>query len=250
MKAKLLEVCSFSVESALKAAAYGAHRIELCDNYSEGGTTPSLGAIKYAVDQLDIPINVMVRPRGGDFLYSAVDFDIIQREVEEIRKTGANGIVCGFLLSNGDIDIPKTRKVIELAGPMEVTFHRAFDMCRAPFEAMEQLIEAGANRILTSGTRLNVFEGKEIIAQLVERAEERIIIMPGCGLSPSNIEELLLTTHAKEYHTASKAFLPSKMAFFNPHVSMGGVASVDEYQTISVDETKIQTMLAILNKHT
>lgn len=246
---RLLEVCCYSVESALKAAQFGADRIELCDNFSEGGTTPSYGGISYAIDHLEIPINVMVRPRGGDFLYSEADFEIMKNEVRQIKKTGAKGVVLGFLEANGDIDIDRTHQMVDLAFPLEVTFHRAFDMCREPEKGLEQLIEAGVSRLLSSGTRVNVYEGKELLAKLVEQAGDRIVVMPGCGLNPENVEEVLLDTGAREFHTASKTFLPSKMEYFNPHVSMGGVASVDEYQTISVDEAKIRAMLAILKTH-
>lgn len=246
---KKLEICSYSVESAVLAEQYGADRIELCDNYSEGGTTPSYGAVKYAIDKLGIPTNVMVRPRGGDFLYSDVDYEIMKMEVKQMREMGAHGVVIGFLQANGDIDVERTKEIRDLAGPMEVTFHRAFDMCRAPLQALEQLIEIGVTRILSSGTRVNVVAGMDFLAQMVEQAGDRIIIMPGCGLSPDNIEALLQKTNAIEVHSASKTFEPSKMEYFNPHVSMGGVANVDEYKTVSLHEGKVRAMVEVLKRY-
>lgn len=246
---RILEVCCYSVESALKAESFGAHRIELCDNFSEGGTTPSFASISYALEHLEIPINVMIRPRGGDFLYSDVDYEIIKTEVAQVKKMGVNGVVLGFLRSNGEIDLRRTKEIVDLAGNLETTFHRAFDMCKNPKEALEQLIEIGVTRILTSGARKNVASGQTLLAELVAQAKGRIVVMPGCGLSPDNIKALINKTDATEYHTASKAFEPSLMAHFNPHISMGGVSNVDEYKTISVDESKIKAMLAILDAH-
>ncbi|MCI4667423.1 MAG: copper homeostasis protein CutC [Bacteroidia bacterium] len=246
---KILEVCSYSVESAMLAEACGAHRIELCDNYSEGGTTPSIGAVAYALKNLSIPINVMLRPRGGDFLYSEAEFEIIKEDLKALRSMGVNGVVTGFLTANGEIDLNRTEEIISLAGQMEVTFHRAIDMCANPMQAIRKLADLGIKRILSSGSMANVAEGKEKLAKMVEIARDDIIIMPGCGLKPSNIKEILLHTGATEFHTASKCFLRSKMKYFNPNVSMGAKADIDEYQSVSVDTEKIRDMLSILEMH-
>lgn len=250
MIARKLEICCYSVESALLAAKCGADRIELCQNYTEGGTTPSFGSIRTALAHLQIPLNVMVRPRGGDFLYSSIEFEIMKQEVQQLKTMGANGVVVGFLQADGQIDLKRTQEMIDLAGDMEVTFHRAFDMCRDPMLALEQLIELGVTRILTSGAKVNVVEGMNMLTQLIEKADQRIIVMPGCGLTPDNLSELLHRTQAMEVHSASKTFISSRMTYVNPDVSMGRVTEVEEYQTISVDEDRIRAMVDILAQHT
>jgi len=244
---KTLEICCYTVESALKAEKAGAHRIELCDNYNEGGTTPSHAAIQQAVTALSIPVNVIVRPRGGDFLYSKDEYEIIKQDVEHIKSLGANGIVIGFLLPNGDIDLQRTQEIVQLAGAMEVTFHRAFDMCNKPILALKQLMTTGISRILTSGARQTAIEGKMLIAQLVNLAGNTITIMPGSGVNHKNLKELIQTTGAHEFHSSAKTFNTTQMTWFNPHISMGGASTVDEYQVISVDTQSIQTMANILN---
>lgn len=246
MKNNILEICCFSVESALKAEQYGADRIELCDNYSEGGTTPSYGSVKLGLDKLNIPLNVIIRPRGGDFLYSTFEYEIMKEDVAQIKELGANGVVIGFLKPSGDIDLDKTKEIVELAHPMEVTFHRAFDMCRDPLPALEQLKDTGISRILTSGARQTVREGIDLLAELVQQAGNDISIMPGCGVNPHTLVELVEKTSAHEYHSASKMFIKSDMEYINKHVSMGGVDNIQEYQKISVDGNRIQTMARLL----
>ena len=246
---KTLEICCFSAESAIKAAKAGADRIELCDNYSEGGTSPSYGAVKRTLDQLEIPVNVIVRPRGGDFLYSPFEYEIVKEDVRALKELQANGVVIGFLQPNGDIDLEKTREMVELAGPMEVTFHRAFDMCRNPLKALEQLKDTGITRILTSGARYNVTEGIDLLTELVQNAGDALSIMPGCGVNVHTLPQLIEETHAREYHSASKMFEESRMTYFNPDVSMGGVDTVDEYQQVAVDEDSIKAMVKILKEY-
>lgn len=248
MKEYKLEICCFTVESALKAETFGADRIELCDNYREGGTTPSFGAVKIAVNTLKIPVNVIVRPRGGDFLYTSVEYDIIRQDVINIRESGANGVVIGFLKYNGEIDLEKTKEIVSLAKPMEVTFHRAFDMCRDPLTALEQLKETGITRILTSGAQNSVMEGIALLPELVKKAGDQISIMPGCGVNEETLEQLLTKTNAREFHSASKKFEDSKMEYINPNVSMGGFGDVDEYQNVSVDGRKIEAMSQMLRE--
>lgn len=246
MNENKLEICCFTVESALKAETFGADRIELCDNYPEGGTTPSSGAVRLAVNTLEIPVNVIVRPRGGDFLYSSVEYEIIKEDIANIKNSGANGVVIGFLKSNGEIDIEKTKEIVQLAQPMEITFHRAFDMCRDPLKALEQLKGTGIKRILTSGAQNSVMEGIELLTKLVEKAGEKISIMPGCGVNEQTLGKLLNRTKAHEFHSASKTFENSEMEYTNPNVSMGGFGEVDEYQNVSVDGRKIKAMVQIL----
>lgn len=247
MKKKKLEICCFSVESAIKAEKFGANRIELCDNYPEGGTTPSYAAIKHAINKLGIPVNVIVRPRGSDFLYSQVEYEIIKEDVLAVKELGANGIVTGFLKSNGDIDLERTKEIVGLAKPMEVTFHRAFDMCRDPMEALDQLKETGITRILTSGAKSSVVEGIELLAKLTEKAGDDISIMPGGGVNDKTLHELINRTKAFEFHSASMTFENSGMKYFNEDISMGGIKAVEEYKKVSVDGNRIKAMAEILS---
>ena len=247
MKRKL-EICCYSVESAIDAEKSGADRIELCDNYSEGGTTPSYAAIQYSVKKLKIPVNVIIRPRGGDFLYSDIEYEIIKQDVLAIKKLKANGIVIGFLTSAGEIDIEKTKEIVDLAKPMEVTFHRAFDMCKDLLKALEQLKKIGITRILTSGAKNTVLEGIDLLTKLVEKAGSEIIIMPGSGVNENNLSELIKKINALEYHSSAKTFENSKMNYFNKNISMGGVDSVNEFSRIAVDPEKVKKMIEILNK--
>lgn len=245
MKRKL-EICCYSVESAINAERSGADRIELCDNYLEGGTTPSYATIKYSVEKLNIPVNVIVRPRGGDFLYSDIEYEIIKQDVLAAKKLNANGIVIGFLTSSGEIDIEKTKEIVELAKPLEITFHRAFDMCKDPLKAIDQLKKIGITRILTSGAKNTVIEGINLLAKLVKKAGNEIIIMPGSGVNETNLSELIQKTKAIEYHSSAKTFDNSKMNYFNQDISMGGIDTVNEFSKITVDPEKIKKMIEIL----
>jgi copper homeostasis protein len=243
---KILEICCYSVDSAIKAEKSGAGRIELCDNYSEGGTTPSYGAIQQTIKKLDIPVNVIVRPRGGDFLYSNIEYDIIKEDVLQIKNLHANGIVIGFLKSDGEIDIDRTKEIVNLANPMEVTFHRAFDMCKDPLLALEQLKEIGIKRILTSGCKNTAIEGIDPLVELRKLADNKIIIMPGSGVNEYNLEELMSKTGAVEFHSSAKMFEPSQMKYYNNNISMGGVDGVNEFSKVSVDANSIKAMIKIL----
>ncbi len=240
---KKLEICCYSVESALIAESAGADRIELCDNYLEGGTTPSYAAIKQAVDLLSIPVNVIIRPRGGDFLYSDIEYEIIKNDVIVAKELNANGVVLGFLNEDGGIDEPKIKEIVRLAKPMEVTFHRAFDMCKDPAIALQQLIDAGVKRILTSGHKDEAINGVELLAKLVKQADENIIIMPGGGVIETNITELIEKTKAIEYHSSAKLFKRSNMRYFHTSVNMGDSKNLDEFSTIIVDAQKVKALL-------
>lgn len=247
---KILEICCYSVESAIEAQNKGANRIELCDNYSEGGTTPSYGSIQLAVNKLNIPINVIIRPRGGDFLYSDVEYETIKLDIAILKKMKINGIVIGFIKSNGDIDTERTREIVELAKPLEVTFHRAFDMCRNHFFALEQLTEIGVKRILTSGAKDRAIDGVDLITKLIKKADNKIIIMPGSGINANNLMEIMDKTKANEFHSSAKTFEESKMKFFNNNnISMGGVKSIDEFKKVKVDPLSIEQMIRILQTY-
>ena len=236
-----LEICCYSVESAILAEQAGADRIELCENFSEGGTTPSYATIKIAVKKLQIPVNVIVRPRGGDFLYSDIEYELIKEDVKKSKELGVNSIVVGFLNSDGSIDTQKTKEIIDLAKPMEVTFHRAFDRCKNPFEALEQLIEMGVKRILTSGQRNIASEGIQLLKQLVEKAQGRIVIMPGSGVNDKNISKLISETKAVEYHSSAKTFVPSRMVFQQQNIHMGSKGE-NENLIISVNSLQVKSM--------
>ncbi len=238
-----LEICCYSIESALIAEKAGAHRVELCDNYLEGGTTPSHATIKQAIQLLDIPVNVIIRPRGGAFLYSDIEYKIIKNDVIVAKELNANGVVVGFLNEDGSIDEQKTNEIVELAKPMEVTFHRAFDMCKEPTVALKQLIKAGVKRILTSGQKNKAIDGIELLAKLVTQAGDDIIIMPGSGVNATNISELIEKTQASEYHSSAKSFEKSKMKYFHNNVNMGGSKNLDEFSKITVDAQKVKAIL-------
>jgi copper homeostasis protein len=243
---KILEICCYSVESAINAEKSGAGRIELCDNYSEGGTTPSYATIQHTIIKTNIPVNVIVRPRGGDFLYSNIEYELIKEDILQIKNLHANGIVIGFLKSDGNIDIERTQEIVDLAKPMEVTFHRAFDMCSDPFLALEQLKGIGVKRILTSGCKNTAMEGIDQLTKFVDKSVNNIIIMPGSGVNENNFEELMSKTGAMEFHSSAKMFENTNMQYLNRDISMGGVDGVDEFKMVSVDTDSIKAMIKIL----
>ena len=241
-----LEICCYSATSAIKAAEAGANRIELCENFTEGGTTPSYGTIKYVLDRVKIPVNVILRPRGGDFLYNNAEFEVMKQDVLKIKKLGANGVVFGMLTASGDINIKQVKEIKELASPLECTFHRAFDMCNDMFKALQQLKEIGIQKVLTSGGKNTAYEGIDVLEQLVVLAKNDIIIMPGSGINDKNIKEIYIKTKAKEYHASCKTFEKSDMTYFNPNIQMGKNKSINEYQQISVNTTQIKKILTLL----
>ena len=186
MKNFTIEIATSDFLSSVAAAEGGADRVELCDNLSEGGTTQSYGCIRLCREKLGLEIFPIIRPRGGDFFYSGDEYQIMVQDLKMCRDLGCDGVVIGLLNPDGSIDVARTGKLVELAYPMEVTFHRAFDRCRDPFEALEQLIEIGCTRILTSGQQPAAPAGVELIAELIAKADARIIIMPGSGLRKGN----------------------------------------------------------------
>jgi len=199
-----LEICANSVESALAAQEGGASRIELCQQLEVGGVTPSAGQIVLARELLTIGVHVLIRPRAGDFCYSEIEFEEIRKDVEFCRSVGCDGVVIGVLLPDGRVDEDRTRMLVELAGPMTVTFHRAFDRSKEPFEALETIINAGCHRLLTSGQQDNAIEGVGLIKELVEKAGRRLEIMPGSGVTEDNIVEILRISGARSIHSSAK----------------------------------------------
>jgi copper homeostasis protein len=229
-----LEVIAFTIESCAIIQQSGAHRIELCDNATEGGTTPSYGMIKAAREKVSIDLFPIIRPRGGNFLYNEDEFKIILQDVKLCKQLGCDGVVIGLLNAHGSIDIKRTAQIIEAAQPMQVTFHRAFDRCKEPFEALEQLVQLGCNRILTSGQQPLATEGADLIAQLVKAAAERIIIMPGSGVRKDNIKMLADKTGAVEFHTSLRTYAKSKMDFIHPAFASG--EDGDKHLTVKREE--------------
>ncbi|CAL1516911.1 copper homeostasis protein CutC [Chitinophaga sp. MM2321] len=240
-----LEICAASVASCIAAEAGGANRIELCDNLLEGGTTPSYATIAVAREKVKIDLYPIIRPRGGDFLYSDLEFDIMKKDVEICKQLGCNGVVIGILTADGRVDKHRCKELVTLAWPMGVTFHRAFDMTDNPFEALEDIIDIGCERILTSGAHNTAVEGASLLKDLVGRADNRIIIMAGAGVRAANIATLVKTTGVQEFHTSAKAYEESHMVYRNPNVSMGGIPGVPEY---GISVTQKEEVLLIREK--
>jgi copper homeostasis protein len=207
----ITEVVVFSVEGAIGAQLGGAQRVELCENSTEGGTTPSIGTIAITRKQLKIKLFVMIRPRGGDFLYSMNEFAAMQYDIEYCKKAGVDGVVFGILNSNGCVDTHRCKILVDLAKPMSVTFHRAFDRTANPKKSLEDIISCGFDRVLTSGLKPTAFDGMNTIAELITQASGRIVIMPGGGLRKENVKEIKQKTGAVEFHTSARTVIPSKM---------------------------------------
>lgn len=208
-----LEVIAFNIESCITIQQSGAHRIELCANPAEGGTTPSAGFIRTAREKVSIDLFPIIRPRGGDFLYNDEEFAIMQEDVMLCKEVGCNGVVIGMLKKNGMVDMDRTKRLVEIAYPLDVTFHRAFDRVVDAHQALEDVIACGCRRILTSGLHPTVSEGKEILKSLVQQAGGRIIIMPGSGLRASNVAEIALHTKSTEFHTSARIEKRSSMEY-------------------------------------
>lgn len=234
-----LEVIGFNIESCILAQAAGAHRIELCDNPADGGTTPSYGFIKAARQKLNIDLFPMIRPRGGDFLYTDEEFEVMKTDVKICKELGCDGLVLGMLNADGTIDKERSSRLVELAYPLSVTFHRAFDRTMDPFKSLEDIIEIGCERILTSGQKPHVLEGPELIAQLIKQADDRLIIMPGCGLRSDNVIELAKKSGASEFHTSGKMNIASKMEFINDSMK-------ESLQSVTADADEIKKIIANL----
>ncbi len=215
-KEYIIEIATSDFATTKSAVEGGADRIELCANLTEGGTTPSFGTIKHCREVFTVSLYPIIRPRGGDFLYTKDEFEIMLQDVKLCRQLGCDGIVIGLLNMDGTIDIVRTSALIEAAYPLGVTFHRAFDRCKEPFEALEQLIEIGCERILTSGQKPSVVGGVELVAELNKKAYERIIIMPGSGVRKENIKMLAEKTGCMEFHSSLRGKEKSKMGFVHP----------------------------------
>lgn len=236
-----LEIAVFTIESALLAASAGADRLELCENPAEGGTTPSYGTLKIVRERISIPVFPIIRPRGGDFFFSEDAFEVMKKDISLCKELQFEGVVTGSLLRNGTIDTEHTKQLVELAYPMEVSFHRAFDRAIEPLQALDDIIACGCTRLLTSGQVPNAFDGKELIKTLIDKAADRIIIMPGSGVRSGNILELAKFTGTTELHSSARIDQPSSM--LHQQKSMKEIL-----RSVSVDVEEIKKMKSLLNQ--
>ncbi len=242
------ELCSYSIAACHTAARLGIDRVELCASPAEGGVTPSMAAITEACTIPDIEVSIMIRPRGGDFLYSDEEFAIMLSDVHHAREAGATGVVFGLLTADGRVDIERTRRLVEAAQGMDTTFHRAVDMTRDYQQAVEDIIAAGCTRILTSGGHDKAIDGIDNIAGAVALAAGRIEIMAGSGVCAANAAQLALTG-VDALHFSAKKMVPGGMLYRNPRISMGGTAEVDEYAVRVVDEEEAMNIVEQIKSH-
>lgn len=240
MPKALFELCAFNIQSCIIAEKLGAYRVELCDNPVEGGTTPSYGHIKRTREKISIKLYPILRPRCGNYFYDEDELAIIKQDIAVCKELGCDGISIGVQKINGEIDIDTLKEFVELAYPMRVTCNRAFDATPDPFKALEDIIEAGCERILTSGQKSGAPEAGELLGKLVQQAGDRIIIMPGAGIRASNIKQLMEESGAKEYHGSVRKAIENPMSFSNPLVT--------DYGNVYLpDEEELKQILAVLN---
>jgi len=241
-----IEIVVYNIESALRAQEGGADRIELCANPGEGGTTPSFGTIESVRQNVNLDVFVMIRPRGGDFHYSNYEFHCMKRDIDQCQKLSADGVVFGILNADGTLDKKRCKELIDRARPMKVTCHRAFDMTRDPFQALEDCIEVGFDRILTSGHQTAASKGTLLIAELIKKANSRIAIMPGSGVNEETVEKIVSETGAKEIHFSATAFRESVMQYRNMAIaSMGSDEGAEfKYRTVDADRVRVMRKLA------
>lgn len=236
-----LEVIAFNIQSALLAGEAGAHRIELCDNPFDGGTTPGYGMIKTTREKTPLQLFPIIRPRGGDFLYSREEFEIMKRDISLCRELGCDGVVIGLLTPDGSVDKERTARLVELAYPLGVTFHRAFDRVQHPMEALEDVIACGCERILTSGLKPTAVEGEEMIAELVARSAGRIEIMPGSGVRADNIGALAKQTNASAFHSSARINIESAMLYTNESMH-------ESLDTVLLNIEEVKKMVQVLEE--
>ena len=239
MKDYILEVCVDSVESAIAAVRGGAQRLELCANLVIGGTTPGVSQFKQIRKACDIPINVLIRPRYGDFLYTDYEFQMIAEDAQMFRELGADGIVVGFLKPDGNLDTQRLKELKKKVGTGSMTLHRAFDVCRDPYRSLEEAIEAGADTILTSGQQNTCLEGRKLLGELIRKAEGKIDIMAGSGVNVSTMACLMDEIDARSFHMSGKEIVDSGMIYRKENVSMG-IPGIGEYDIFRTQEEEIR----------
>ena len=245
MEMYILECCVDSVESAINAAKGGASRLELCSNLIIGGTTPDVALVKEIRKYTDIRIHALIRPRFGDFCYTQHEMEMMKFQIRALKEAGVEGVVIGVLDEEGNLDVPKMKELMQEAEGLSVTLHRAFDMCRNPHEAMEQAIALGIHTILTSGQKQSAWEGRELLAELIEKAQGRIDIMAGAGIGAKVIEQLLPVTKGSSYHMSGKVTLDSPMKYRKADVSMG-LPSLSEYEIWQTSEDAVREAVDVL----
>lgn len=243
----IIEVCAASIMSAIAAEKGGAKRIELCDNILEGGTTPSAGMIRMATEKLNLDVCVLIRPRGGDFLYNNIEFEQIKQDILIAKQLNADGVVIGILDKDGLVDMVRMEELISLAKPMQVVFHRAFDMCSEPYIVLNQLIELKVDRLLTSGQKNTAIEGAELIRELITIARGRIEIMPGSGINTENFSELIIKTGATNYHLTGRSIVRSGMDYQQNIVLLNSLNKDADYAWQETDVNIIREIVRIGN---
>jgi copper homeostasis protein len=241
----ILEICIDSAHSAIEAQKGGADRVELCANLFEGGITPSAGCISLIRKQISIGLFVLVRPRGGDFLYSDLEFEILKKDITITKDLGAEGIVVGVLTPDGQVDTERMKILMDLSYPLPVTFHRAFDMTVEPLKALEDLIDLGVARVLTSGQEKTAYEGTDLLAELVQKSQNRISIMAGGGITARNIPKIHQLTGITEFHSSARQKVNSQMQYQANQVFMGGELRLPEFVNSFADSKKVREMKSL-----
>lgn len=241
------ELCSYSIEACYTAARLGVDRVEICASPAEGGVTPSMGLIKRACEIPDIETCVMIRPRGGDFLYTDEEFELMKRDINYVREAGATGVVLGILTEDGRVDVERTRLLVKEAQGMDITFHRAIDMTRDYLQAVEDVISTGCTRILTSGGYNKAIDGVANIGRAVAVAAGRIELMAGSGVTATNALQLAMTG-IDALHFSAKKMIPGRMTYRNPFIAMGGDTSMDEYALRGVDEKEVKSIIELIHQ--
>jgi len=244
----LLEIVTYSLASAKIAMAGGAHRIELCENTAEGGTTPSLGTIEAVKSLGSTPVHVMIRPRGGDFLYDAEERAVMQRDLLHALKAGADGVVLGILKRDATVDIEATRRFVDLAGGKPVTFHRAFDWAADPLRALDDVAQTGCSRLLTSGQAPSALEGAALIAELVRRTPAALTVLAGGGIHAGNLKQLVERTGVREVHASLRGVQSTRMTQRPPSVNLGAPPDWEADSISVVDKEKLRQVLALLQQ--
>lgn len=244
----LVEACVDSVESAVAAEAGGAGRVELCDDLVEGGTTPSAGMIEVCCERVGIPVFVMIRPRGGDFLYTDAEFEVMRRDTARAARLGASGVVFGLLRTDGAVDVERTRRLVEEARPLPVTFHRAIDVSRDIDEALGALIDLGVDRVLTSGAAATADVGIDVIDRMVRSAAGRIVVLPGGGLKEDNVGRVVARTGVREVHVRATTLRPSAMTHRNAALDFGGHTAVSDALLEATDTARIERIVRLADR--